>query len=47
MQREPDPNRRLCSFWHRLPRLSEDLPVTINMIDTEEKIRRALPALRK
>src|SRR5437899_11941178 len=27
--------------------LSEDLPVTINVIDTEEKIRRALPALRE
>jgi len=26
--------------------LSEDLPVTISVIDTEEKIRRALPALR-
>ena len=27
--------------------LSEDLPVTINVIDTEAKIRRALPALRE
>src|SRR5262249_600581 len=27
--------------------LSEDLLVTINVIDTEEKIRRALPALRE
>jgi uncharacterized protein len=27
--------------------LSEDLPVTISLIDTEEKIRRALPALRE
>ncbi len=27
--------------------LSEDLPVTISVIDTEEKIRRALPALKE
>jgi PII-like signaling protein len=27
--------------------LSEDLPVTISVIDTEEKIRRALPALQE
>lgn len=27
--------------------LSEDLPVTISVIDTEEKVRRALPVLRE
>ena len=27
--------------------LSEDLPVTISVIDTEEKIRKAMPALRE
>ncbi|MEV6765463.1 DUF190 domain-containing protein [Streptomyces sp. NPDC051105] len=31
--------------WHHKPLLSEDLPVTVGVVDTEERIRAFLPQL--